>query len=80
MIRLGVRPIKRMTATATAIADGDLSQRVEPAAAGTEAAELGSALNTMLGQIEASFDESARRPRSACASSSPTPPTSCGRP
>ena len=55
VIRLGVRPIKKMTATATAIAEGDLSQRVEPAAAGTEAAELGSALNTMLGQIEASF-------------------------
>jgi two-component system, OmpR family, sensor kinase len=55
VIRLGVRPIKRMTATATAIAEGDLSRRVEPAAPGTEAAELGSALNTMLGQIEASF-------------------------
>ena len=55
VIRLGVRPIKRMTATATAIAEGDLSQRVEPAAAGTEAAELGTALNTMLGQIETSF-------------------------
>ena len=46
-----------MTATATAIAGGDLSQRVPDVAAGTEAGELGDALNTMLGRIEAAFDE-----------------------
>jgi two-component system OmpR family sensor kinase len=55
VIRLGVRPIKKMTATATAIAEGDLSHRVDPAPAGTEAGELGTALNTMLGRIEESF-------------------------
>jgi two-component system OmpR family sensor kinase len=45
VIRLGVRPIKQMTETATAIA------------AGTEAGELGLALNQMLGRIEQAFDD-----------------------
>jgi two-component system OmpR family sensor kinase len=45
-----------MTATATAIAEGDLSHRVPVAPAGTEAGQLGGALNTMLGRIEAAFD------------------------
>jgi two-component system, OmpR family, sensor kinase len=56
VIRLGVRPIKRMTATATAIAEGDLSHRVPAGTARTEADELGVALNKMLGTIEESFD------------------------
>ena len=34
VLRLGVRPVKTMTATATAIAAGDLSQRVPDVAAG----------------------------------------------
>jgi two-component system OmpR family sensor kinase len=57
VIQLGVQPIKRMTATATAIAGGDLSHRVEAMPAGTEAGELGGALNQMLGRIEDAFDE-----------------------
>lgn len=57
VIRLGVRPIKQMTATATAIAGGDLSHRVPDVTPGTEAGELGTALNQMLGRIEAAFDE-----------------------
>lgn len=57
VIRLGIRPIKHMTATATAIAGGDLSQRVDTAAAGTEAGELGEALNHMLATQQAAFDE-----------------------
>ncbi|MEX1009670.1 MAG: HAMP domain-containing sensor histidine kinase [Acidimicrobiia bacterium] len=57
VIRLGVRPIKRMTATATAIASGDLSQRVPAERSGTEAGELGDALNTMLSRIEDAFDQ-----------------------
>ena len=57
VIRHGVRPVKRMTATATAIAGGDLSHRVDAARPGTEAAELGNALNTMLGRIQEAFDE-----------------------
>ena len=59
VVRLGVRPIQQMTATASAIAGGDLSLRVPPAEPGTEAGELSSALNGMLGHIEAAFDERA---------------------
>jgi two-component system, OmpR family, sensor kinase len=57
VIRLGVRPIKQMTATATAIAAGDLSHRVPVGHEDTEAGELGDALNTMLTRIEEAFDE-----------------------
>ena len=57
VLRLGVRPIKRMTKTAGAIAAGDLSQRVPAEADGTEARELGDALNTMLTTIEGAFAE-----------------------
>ena len=57
VLRLGVRPIKRMTATATAIAGGDLSHRVPDVAPGTEAGELGLALNQMLGHIEDAFGQ-----------------------
>jgi two-component system OmpR family sensor kinase len=57
VIRLGVRPVKQMTATATAIAAGDLSHRVPVGHEGTEADELGEALNTMLTRIEEAFDE-----------------------
>ena len=60
VLRLGVRPVKRMTETAVAIADGDLSQRVPDVVPGTEAGELGEALNTMLGRIEGAFAERAR--------------------
>ena len=56
VIRLGVRPIKRMTETAAAIAAGDLSHRVPDVAPGTEAGELGDALNVMLGRIQSSQD------------------------
>ena len=58
-LRLGVRPIKQMTATATAIAAGDLSQRVTEAKQGTEARELGDALNTMMARIEDAFGQRA---------------------
>jgi two-component system OmpR family sensor kinase len=57
VIRLGVRPVRRMTATAGAIAAGDLSQRVPEGAGGTEAGDLGVALNGMLGRIEEAFDQ-----------------------
>jgi two-component system OmpR family sensor kinase len=60
VIHLGVRPIKSMTATATAIAGGELSHRVPDVAPGTEAGELGTALNSMLGRIEDAFDERSR--------------------
>ncbi len=45
--------------TANAIADGDLSRRVAPAEEKTEVGRLGIALNTMLGQIEGAFEETA---------------------
>ncbi len=57
VIRLGVRPIREMTQTASAIAGGDLSLRVTEAAEGTEAGALGNALNGMLARIEDAFDQ-----------------------
>jgi two-component system OmpR family sensor kinase len=60
VIHLGVRPVKQMTATATAIAAGDLSPRVPEADPGTEAGQLGRALNRMLGRIERAFDQRTR--------------------
>ncbi len=60
LVRLGLRPLDRMAVTAGAIAGGDLSKRVEPEDDRTEVGRLGLALNTMLGQIETSFDEQRR--------------------
>ncbi len=57
LIRLGVRPVQRMTQTAQAIAAGDLSRRVPEGARGTEAGQLGVALNGMLERIEDAFDQ-----------------------
>ncbi|HSK25537.1 MAG TPA: HAMP domain-containing sensor histidine kinase [Jiangellales bacterium] len=55
VLRLGVRPVKEMTETATAIAAGDLSRRVPEGDTRTEAGQLGSALNVMLTRIEEAF-------------------------
>lgn len=60
VIRLGVRPIRDMTSVASAIAGGDLSQRVPPASPGTEAGDLADALNQMLTQINITLNERAR--------------------
>jgi two-component system OmpR family sensor kinase len=60
VIHLGVRPVKQMTATATAIAAGDLSPRVPEVSRETEAGQLGRALNRMLGRIERAFDQRTR--------------------
>src|SRR2546427_640444 len=54
-VRLGLRPLDAIGRTAAAIADGDLSHRVERAEARTEVGRLGLALNAMLGQIESAF-------------------------
>lgn len=59
VIRLGVRPIKEMTATASGIANGDLTVRVPSSPAGTESGELATALNRMLGTINEAMDERA---------------------
>jgi two-component system OmpR family sensor kinase len=57
LVRRGLRPLERMGDTAGAIAAGDLTRRVEPADERTEIGRLGVALNTMLAQIEAAFEE-----------------------
>ncbi len=48
IVRLGLRPIDDVTEIASAIASGDRSRRVRPQRAGTEAARLSDAVNTML--------------------------------
>jgi two-component system OmpR family sensor kinase len=55
LVRLGLRPLDRIGATAGAIAAGDLSRRVSPADDRTEVGRLGLALNAMLGRLEAAF-------------------------
>ncbi len=54
--RLGLRPISTMTATATAIAEGESEQRVPLMDDRTEAGQLAAAFNTMLDQREAADD------------------------
>ncbi len=55
VVRVGLRPLDRMAATAGAIAAGDLSRRVEPATSRTEVGRLGLALNAMLDRLEHAF-------------------------
>lgn len=53
-VRAGLRPLRRIEATAAAIADGDLSRRIpELAASRTELGRLATVLNGMLDRIEA---------------------------
>jgi two-component system OmpR family sensor kinase len=53
---LGLRPLRRIEDTASTIAAGDLSQRVDPHSSAKEIVQLGDSLNTMLGRIEDAFD------------------------
>jgi two-component system, OmpR family, sensor kinase len=55
VIRVGLRPLSRIGQTASEIAAGDLSRRVEPSDSSTEVGRLGRSLNEMLGQIETAF-------------------------
>jgi two-component system OmpR family sensor kinase len=55
VIRLGLRPLTEIGATAATIAAGDLTQRVRREDERTEVGRLGLALNGMLGQIESAF-------------------------
>jgi two-component system OmpR family sensor kinase len=57
VVRLGLRPLRKIEETAAAIAGGDLSRRIARADKRTEVGRLGLALNSMLGQIEAAFRE-----------------------
>lgn len=54
-VRRGLRPVDDMIATASAIADGDLTRRVPPADPESELGQLGTALNHMLASLEGSF-------------------------
>jgi two-component system, OmpR family, sensor kinase len=57
VVRLGLRPLNRMEATAGKIAAGDLSHRVSPANESTEVGRLGLALNAMLDRLEEAFQQ-----------------------
>ncbi|MDX6435882.1 MAG: two-component system, OmpR family, sensor kinase [Gaiellaceae bacterium] len=57
VVRLGLKPLEAIGATASKIAAGDLTQRVRREDEGTEVGRLGLALNAMLGQIEAAAIE-----------------------
>ncbi|HYA68718.1 MAG TPA: HAMP domain-containing sensor histidine kinase [Acidimicrobiales bacterium] len=59
-VRFGLRPLDDMTVTAGAIAAGDLTRRVRPDDDQSEVGRLGRALNGMLSQIQAAFDERSR--------------------
>jgi two-component system OmpR family sensor kinase len=63
VVRLGLRPLTAIGATAAAIAEGDLSRRVERAEPRTEVGRLGLALNAMLTQIETAFNARAASER-----------------
>jgi two-component system OmpR family sensor kinase len=60
LVRVAMRPLTGMAATADTIAAGDLSRRVSPADDDTEVGRLGLALNTMLERIESAFAERQR--------------------
>ena len=57
VMRRGLRPIEEMARQADLITAGDLTDRVTPADAGSEVGRLGTALNGMLGRIQASVAE-----------------------
>jgi two-component system OmpR family sensor kinase len=59
MVRRDLRPLEEITATAGAIAHGDLAQRVTQVDEKTEVGQLGATFNTMLDEIEAAFAERA---------------------
>lgn len=56
LLRRGLQPLERMAGTARSITAGDLSQRVGTGGP-SEVGQLGLALNTMLGDLEAAFAE-----------------------
>jgi two-component system, OmpR family, sensor kinase len=57
ILRRGLRPLEHMATSARSITAGGLSQRVEPSDGRTEVGQLGLALNTMLEELEAAFQE-----------------------
>jgi two-component system OmpR family sensor kinase len=57
LVRIGLSPLEQITATADAIAAGDLQHRAPERAPGTEVGRLAAAFNAMLSRLEASFAE-----------------------
>ena len=57
MVRVGLRPLEAMADTADEIAAGRLDRRVDASEGTTEVGRLGTALNSMLGRIEAAFSQ-----------------------
>ena len=57
VVRIGLRPLGEIEETAAAIADGDLSRRVESVDEDTEVGRLAGSLNVMLSRIEQAFAE-----------------------
>src|SRR6185312_16397155 len=55
LVRVGLRPLKEVEATADAIAEGDLDRRVPGDDNNTEVGHLALAFNTMLGRIQDAF-------------------------
>ncbi|PRZ08143.1 two-component system OmpR family sensor kinase [Isoptericola sp. CG 20/1183] len=55
LVQHSLRPLRRIEATAAAIAEGDLSQRVPEQPSSTEVGSLSRSLNVMLTQIESAF-------------------------
>ena len=55
ILRRGLHPLEQMATSARSITAGDLSERVSPSEGRTEVGQLGLALNTMLGELEAAF-------------------------
>ncbi len=51
-----IRPIKNISATATRIAEGNLSERIDPGSAATELAELSRVLNQTFDQLHQAFE------------------------
>lgn len=57
VVRRSLRPLEQVEATAEAIAAGDLTRRVPDAPSYTEVGRLSTSINTMLHQVQDSFDQ-----------------------
>jgi two-component system, OmpR family, sensor kinase len=55
LVRASLAPLRRIEATAAAIAGGDLSRRIDHPSSRTEVGRLADALDAMLGRIEAAY-------------------------
>jgi two-component system OmpR family sensor kinase len=55
LVRASLAPLKTIESTAAAIADGDLSRRIDHPAGNTEVGRLAEALDVMLASIEAAY-------------------------